>query len=434
MFKLLLSLLLVAGPAFAGISYPTPTADQVLPSQTGNSGKVLGTNGTTSSWQAVNATKLQGVNVSNTAPTDTYVLTYNTAATQWEPRAGGGGGGAGTWLSTKWSSSNSASNDNTGAVPSIVGDSSLATQFNMFLTDIPLLDTTTQGSSLIFSASTILEPTSAQSPGTIQLYSGNSYGTGQAAEFDIYAGEGKGTGKGGYIYLQAGDSAANDGGTIQFYAGAGAGGGKVGGNVELYAGSGSGGASSGKIVLDDASGTITAGKVWTATNSAGAGHWAAGGGGSGGLPAYTAVGKTAGQTASTSFPYTTVVFDTVFVDSTSSYNTGTGTYTAPNTGTYVISAVLGTSQTWVPTDSVGFNAIVRNVTTGANISFNYFWGYTGNTGNGAADPYTWTLGPFIANLTAGDTVQLWVLALGTNMPLNVIVPQANQFIIYQVSP
>ena len=34
-----------------------------------------------------NATKLQGVNIHNAAPTDTYVLTYNSSATRWEPRA-----------------------------------------------------------------------------------------------------------------------------------------------------------------------------------------------------------------------------------------------------------------------------------------------------------------------------------------------------------
>ena len=85
----------------------------LLPSQTGNSGKVLTTNGSVASWGtaggsgitdltgdvtasgtgsvAASVVRVQGRNVASTAPTNGQVLGWNSTTSQWEPTNAGGG-------------------------------------------------------------------------------------------------------------------------------------------------------------------------------------------------------------------------------------------------------------------------------------------------------------------------------------------------------
>ncbi len=161
---------------------------------------------------------------------------------------------AGTWASTKWSSDDANANDNTGSSPSIVAayDPSANSFFNIIAIDIPLADTARQGTSITISAGSILEPTNAQAGGDLQLYAGNTYGTGSAGELGITAGTNYGTGPGGLLFLEAGGSDADNGGAITLTAGYATGGGKVGGNIELVAGFGDSGATNGMILLSTA--------------------------------------------------------------------------------------------------------------------------------------------------------------------------------------
>jgi hypothetical protein len=96
-----------------GSTTATNAINALLPSQTGNSGKVLTTNGSVASWGtaggsgitaltgdvtasgsgsvAASVVRMQGRNVSNAAPTDGQVLGWNAANSRWEPVNAGGG-------------------------------------------------------------------------------------------------------------------------------------------------------------------------------------------------------------------------------------------------------------------------------------------------------------------------------------------------------
>lgn len=102
------------------------------------------------------------------------------------------------------------------------------------------------------------------------------------------------------------------------------------------------------------------------------------------------------------------LFDTVSYDITSNYNTGTGTFTVPKTGIYLMSA------------QINFAGITSSMTSGnLFIYVNGTTKYQGNSGNA----YTFAAVPsafesFVATcniyLTAGDTVQVLVqVSLGT---------------------
>lgn len=81
-----------AGQILMNNATPTPTWTTL------SSDITLGNTG------VVTVVKLQGRTVASTAPTDTYVLTWNAGANQWEPQAGSGGGGV-TWANDLSSSS-----------------------------------------------------------------------------------------------------------------------------------------------------------------------------------------------------------------------------------------------------------------------------------------------------------------------------------------
>ena len=77
-----------------------------LPSATGQTGKVLGNDGTSAQWQAFggdvtgavganSVVRIQGRNVSASAPGGGQALAWNATSQQWEPQTVSGGGGAG---------------------------------------------------------------------------------------------------------------------------------------------------------------------------------------------------------------------------------------------------------------------------------------------------------------------------------------------------
>ena len=83
-----------------------------LPSATGQTGKVLGNDGTSAQWQALggdvtgavgtnSVVRIQGRNVAASAPGSGQALAWNATAQQWEPQTVSGGGGGGGSLTVK---------------------------------------------------------------------------------------------------------------------------------------------------------------------------------------------------------------------------------------------------------------------------------------------------------------------------------------------
>lgn len=182
-------------------------------------------------------------------------------------------GGAGTWNATKIASSDSHAQNSFGTFPSIYGDSTLATNYVLSTTDVPLLNTTNPGAWLALVASDVLEPTSIRDGGGLYLQAGLAAGTGYGGEISILAGAGN-DGGGGNVFINAGgvDSGTGDAGSITLTAGGNSGSGD-GGSITLAIG---GGTPDGKILLQPkASGPQSViGQVWTATDVNGEGDWA----------------------------------------------------------------------------------------------------------------------------------------------------------------
>jgi hypothetical protein len=232
-----------------------------LPTQSGNSGKCLSTNGSgVLSWAAcsggssgitaltgdVTATgpgsaaatvaKIQGTAVaSGMSPSGGQVLTWNGTNSNWDAEAAGSAG-ANTALSNLASV---AINTNLifGATGSPLGAPAT-------------IQTAIQGAG---TASDALFLVSGD---------GNS-GNSNSGAVQIQTGAGSGSGPSGNILLQTGNPVNGNSG-----------------NISLVVGTPSGSGSLGKIKLNDGSGTIAATQVWTATASDGSGHWAAASGGS----------------------------------------------------------------------------------------------------------------------------------------------------------
>lgn len=117
----------------------------------------------------------------------------------------------------------------------------------------------------------------------IQILVGQSNGADGSA-VNIFSGLGHGLVNGGPINITAGNttaSAGKTGGAINITAGSAQAGGTTsnGGSIILAPGTSVGTGSAGVIQLNDQSGTITAGQVWTATDTTGSGHWASSSGG-----------------------------------------------------------------------------------------------------------------------------------------------------------
>ncbi len=120
-------------------------------------------------------------------------------------------------------------------------------------------------------------PASGGHSGTASLYSSNvAAGSGNSGQVYVNSGDAD-SGNTGLVSIAGGYSASGTANGVQILGGD-SGSSGTPGDVYIAPGAKSGGGT-GKLQLDDLSGTISAGQVWTATASDGAGHWAAAGGG-----------------------------------------------------------------------------------------------------------------------------------------------------------
>lgn len=193
-----------------------------IPSQVGNAGKYLKTDGSHMSWNSVSG---------GSAPSN-FIF------------------------------SNSTTQDWDGAGQGLLTDPTLATRYSYFgSADVPLLNTTKDSGDSIFMSGSILEPTSLHDSGEVDLKSGDNYGLGNSSTVFISSGS-----------ISNITNAAQTG-QVQISTGQTNGSGNTG-PITLNTGTVSGG-TRGKILLKDGS-EGTAGHIWTEIAPGdGSGHWAA---------------------------------------------------------------------------------------------------------------------------------------------------------------
>lgn len=116
----------------------------------------------------------------------------------------------------------------------------------------------------------------------------------------------------------------------------------------------------------------------------------------------------------------TLIFETATVDSTSSYNTSTGSYAVPSAGKYLVSAVLkfGGQQ------ATSTNVNMWCVNTGAAT-----WAYGQNFNPG---PFQGAYASDVLDVAAGGTIQV-VCAVSATSSLQLDVPSGNVLYIVKVS-
>lgn len=200
-----------------------------------------------------------------------WTATNTDGSGHWAIAAGG--------LSSGWASSNTFTSTKSGtSLPAIYGDPLVSSNYSLSMGDVPLANTTTSGGDLSVTGSTILESTSTQNGGEVDISGGMSQ-AGYGGEVDISGGNSiVSGGSGGGVYVSAGNVNAGAGaaGDLFLSSGGNSGSGKGG---DVYLGIG-GGTPIGTIKLQPNNGGDQAviGQVWTATDVDGSGHWAAGGG------------------------------------------------------------------------------------------------------------------------------------------------------------
>ncbi len=335
--------------------------------------------------------------------------------------AGGGSGGSSTWLSTEWASSDSfaSSTAGLGPKPSIHADSTLSNTYQIVTSDIPAADTTDASSVLFLATGSILESTNTLNSGNIQIFAGNTIGTGQPGTINLSAGNANNASSsqgGGAVNLTAGSGLAGNqpGGTIGLNGGASTGTG-AGGDINMVAGFSPSGRS-GNILLAVNAGTpngliqlqpvvpAVVGQVWTATDTSGSGEWAPASGGGGAIQSATILLPGAqnfnGGGFTTAFPFTSA--DAVAGSTTAMI--GTNQFVAQNTGPHLFN-FTATSTNFAGTE---WGQIAYQINAGSQFVF-----VLGTNANSAGAARVVPNGDAIVMLTAGDTLQFYSNTNGT---------------------